>query len=94
MSCCSLLSNGVAAAARPTPHGFPFPNPKVPMVFVHVDGKEASSARGSKYNEQVRPLLRQGLCGTHGSVAHGVSITGKMTPCSLQAGSVAAACFS
>jgi hypothetical protein len=52
---CSLLSNGVAAAARPTPYGFPFPNKAVPLVFVHVDGKEASSARGSKYNEKVGP---------------------------------------
>jgi hypothetical protein len=43
----------VAAAARPTPYGFPFPNKAVPLVFVHVDGKEASTARGSKYNEKV-----------------------------------------
>lgn len=56
-SCCSLLSNGVAAAARPTPQGFPFPNPQVPLVFVHVDGLETSSARGSKMNEKVRLAL-------------------------------------
>lgn len=54
---CSLLSNGVSAAARPTPAGFPFPNANVPIVFIHVDGKESSRARGSKMNEQVSCCL-------------------------------------
>jgi superfamily I DNA and/or RNA helicase len=48
-----LLSNGVAAADRPAPPGFPFPAPSVPIVFVAVDGQEKTNARGSKLNEKV-----------------------------------------
>lgn len=43
----------MSAAARPGPLGFPFPNPGVPLLFIHVDGNETSSARGSKMNGQV-----------------------------------------
>jgi hypothetical protein len=50
---CRLLSNGVKAAARPTPRGFPFPSSSVPMVFVDVDGRESATARGGKINEKV-----------------------------------------
>lgn len=60
MLLCSLLSNGVSAAARPVPAGFPFPNPKVPIMFIHVDGKETSSARGSKMNEKVGTTVGRG----------------------------------
>jgi superfamily I DNA and/or RNA helicase len=57
-----MLSNGVAAADRPAPPGFPFPAPSVPIVFVAVDGQEKTNARGSKLNEKVSGSSHSCLC--------------------------------
>lgn len=48
-----LLSNGVSAEQRPTPAGFNFHASSAPLVFIAVNGRETTNARGSKLNEMV-----------------------------------------
>ena len=43
-----MLQNGVTAVDRPTPGGFPWPNPQIPIGFVNV-GKGREKVIGKSF---------------------------------------------
>eukprot|EP01103_Thecamoeba_quadrilineata_P015130 TRINITY_DN4689_c0_g1_i1.p1 TRINITY_DN4689_c0_g1~~TRINITY_DN4689_c0_g1_i1.p1 ORF type:complete len:842 (-),score=197.24 TRINITY_DN4689_c0_g1_i1:65-2590(-) len=60
------VTDGIAAASRPTPNGFPFPNPIHPVAFRACFGLEETTADGSKINKHdaaiVARIVRDLLC--------------------------------